>query len=372
MKVLLVEPWLHGSHKRWAEQYRAVSSHDVHIVGLPGGRWRWLLRAGALEGANAVTRWVADHGTPDVLVVSGLIDVAHLLGLAGRSLTPRPPVVVYQHESQLVYPGRRADEQEAALRNWLSWCAADLVLFNSAYHRDAVVDALPAFLDRIPEPAHLPYLGAVIERFEVLPVGVDLQPFLTGPTDRPSGVDAGPLILWPHRWEPDRDPDAFACALEKLEGAGLAFGLVLAGEEPPGGSRHTGAVRASLAERFASRVVAAGPFDRDSYQQLVGAADIVVSCTKHEFFGVSIVEALAAGCRPVLPASLSYPELIPPRWHDIALYEPGRFGTALCAAVENVERDRARIDGLSAAMSRFDWSVVGPRYDDRLAQLASG
>ena len=367
MRILLVEPWRHGSHERWATGYRASSRHEVHIVGLPGGRWRWLLRAGSLPLADAIASWVADHGQPDLLLVSGLVDAAHLLGLARRSLSSAPPVVIYQHESQLVYPGRRAEEHEAALRNWLSWCAADLVVFNSEYHRDTLVDALPAFVERIPDPAHRHRAESVIDRFEVLPVGVDLEPFREPPRSPPPTGD-GPLILWPHRWEPDRDPDAFASALGKLVAAGMPFRVVLAGEEPPGGSRHTGSVRASLAARFAPHVEAVGPFDRDRYRELVLAADIVVSCTRHEFFGVSVVEAVAAGCRPVLPAALTYPELIPAPWHDL-LYPPGRFGSALTDAVAGVDRDRSRLTGLAETMDRFDWSVVAPRYDDRFARL---
>ena len=374
-KILLVEPWRHGSHERWAVGYRNASRHDVHIVGLPGGRWRWLLRAGAVPLADAIAHWVDEHGQPDLLLVSGLVDVAQLLGLARRSLTSMPPVVIYQHESQLVYPGRRAEEQEAALRNWLSWCAADLVVFNSAYHRDTLLAELPHFLERIPDPKHGAKLDEVVDRFDVLPVGVDLAPFRGRKHGggRSTAADAhGPLILWPHRWEPDRDPDAFAAALDKLVAAGVPFRLVLAGEEPPGGSQHTGKVRVGFAERFRAQVEAVGPFNRDRYRELVRAADIVVSCTTHEFFGVSVVEAVAAGCRPVLPAALSYPELIPARWHDIALYPKGRFGSALGDAVTNVNRDEARLVGLADTMERFDWSVVAPRYDDRLARLLEG
>ncbi|MGI9612663.1 MAG: tRNA-queuosine alpha-mannosyltransferase domain-containing protein [Acidimicrobiales bacterium] len=371
-KVLLCGLWYHGSRERWAVGYRGSSRHEVHIIGMPGGRWRWLLRAGAVPLADAITDWVDEHGQPDLLLVSGLVDVAHLLGLARRSLRSIPPVVIYQHESQLVYPGRRAEEQEAALRNWLSWCAADLVLFNSAYHRDALLAELPQFLERIPDRTHEAKLDAVAERFEVLPVGVDIAPFRRrehGGGRRAAADDDGPSILWPHRWEPDRDPDAFGGALDKLIAAGVPFRLALAGEEPPGGSQHTGKVRASFAERFRAHVEAVGPFDRDRYRELVRAADIVVSCTTHEFFGVSVVEAVAAGCRPVLPAALSYPELIPPPWHDIALYPQGRFGSALVDAVTNVDRDRDSLVGLAETMDRFDWSVVAPRYDERFARL---
>ena len=116
MRILIVEPWLDGSHRQWAEGYRQASSHQVDIVGLPGELWRWRLRGGALPLAALVTEWVRDHGPPHLLLVSGLVDVAQLLGLARSRLEATIAVVVYQHESQLADPSASSPDQEAALR----------------------------------------------------------------------------------------------------------------------------------------------------------------------------------------------------------------------------------------------------------------
>ncbi len=177
MRILLVEPWLDGSHRQWAEGYQRASRHEVHIIGLPGQLWRWRLRGGAVPLAAEVADWIDRHGCPDLLMFSGLVDGAHLLGLARRQLGATP-VVVYQHESQLVYPTTSGPDQEAALRNWMSWCAADAVLFNSEYHRGAVAERLPAFVAQLPDQSHLPFVESVLARFEVLPVGLDLGPLV--------------------------------------------------------------------------------------------------------------------------------------------------------------------------------------------------
>ena len=374
MRILLVEPWLTGSHLAWAEGYRASSGHEVSIVGLPGELWRWRLRGGALPLAEKITTWIDVNGQPDLLLVSGLVDVAEMLGLARRNLSPDVGVVIYQHESQLVYPVADGNfDNGAALRNWMSWCVADLVLFNSYHHMRAVTDALPGFLGGLPDRTHEPMLDRVIGRFEVFPVGVDLgpipEPDLLAGLDRPTSDR--PVILWPHRWERDKDPAAFLAALRKVRDAGLDFGLVLAGQDPPSGSTVAAEERAAAEQEFGDHIVAAGELGRDEYLSQLTRCDLVVSCARHEFFGIAVVEAVAAGCVPLLPHALSYPELIRPPWHNSVLYEPGTFGSRLVDAVKRIDQLRADTVGLPQSMRRFDWSTMAGVYDQRIAAVTA-
>lgn len=367
--VLLVEPWFSGSHRRWAKGYQRTSGHDVSIVSLSEGPWRWRLRAGALPLSADIGRHVSEHGPPDLLLVSGLVDVSQLLGLCRRDLGSIP-VVVFQHESQIVYPTESGNvDAEAVLRNWLSWCAADLVLFNSAFHRQAVIDTLGVFLYQRPEADQLFALDEVLARFEVMPVGVDLPlPFTqVDPVASTTSPD-GPIVLWPHRWENDKDPGAFLSALRRLRNNDQPVRLVLAGRESVVPSEE----RAMILDEFDDWVLAAGPFDRDRYSELLADSDIVVSCANHEFFGVAIVEAIAAGCVPVLPNDLAYPEIVPDPWHDSVLYERGSFGTQLESVVADLDRVRADAAGLADAMQPFSWVEVAPRLDARLTECFSG
>jgi glycosyltransferase involved in cell wall biosynthesis len=373
MRILLVEPWMDGSHRSWAEGYREASSHDVDIIALPGELWRWRLRGGAVPLADQLVEWIGRHGAPDVLLVSGLVDVAELVGMARRSLPSAVPVVVYQHESQLVYPVHEGDyDHGAALRNWVSWCAADLVLFNSYHHLRSVSAALPGFVETLPDDSHRPHLEPVMARFEVCPVGVDLRQVASaGDRQSRSRRSGPPVILWPHRWERDKDPAAFLAALHKLDRAGLDYRLILAGQDPPSGSTYAGGERSRAEREFGHRLAASGSFDRSEYLQHLSDADLVVSCARHEFFGVAVVEAVAAGCLPLLPHALSYPELIRPPWHTTALYQPGTFGTRLIDAVTRVDELRAASVGLAESMHRFSWSSMAQAYDDRLAAVAA-
>ena len=379
MRILLVEPWQTGSHQAWAEGYQAASGHEVNIVGLPGKLWRWRLRGGALPLAEKVTTWIDMHGQPDLLLISGLVDVAELLGLARRNLSPDVGVVIYQHESQLVYPVAEGNyDNGAALRNWMSWCVADLVLFNSYHHMRAVTAALPTFVRSLPDATHEPMVEAVISRFEVFAVGVDLgdipdRSVMPDASSRGAvgGSPSRPVILWPHRWERDKDPGAFVAALRKVKAADLDFGLVLAGQDPPSGSAMAAEDRASAEHEFADHIVAGGELDREDYLRQLASCDLVVSCARHEFFGVAIVEAVAAGCVPLLPDALSYPELIRPPWHSTVLYEPGTFGTRLVDAVKRVDELRSETIGLSQSMRRFDWSTMATVYDQRFEAITA-
>lgn len=367
LSVLLVEPWFGGSHRQWAEGYAAASQHQIDIVSLPASAWRWRLRAGAAALAQAIEEFVVDVGRPDVVLVSGLVDVAQLLGFTRRSLGD-VPVVVMQHESQLLYPAPTGNvDGEAALRNWQSWLAADLVLFNSDHHRTSLVSALGSFLRNQPEPDQVPMLEEVIGRFETMPIGLELEWLDETPANRTPLDPAGPVVLWPHRWEPDKAPEVFLGALRTLRASGRRVRLVLAGEPGPSES----AARTAIREEFDEWIVAVGPFDRHTYQRHLRRSDIVVSCAEHEFFGVGVAEALAAGAEPVLPHRLAYPELIDEPWRSQALYPDRTFGSALAAAVDRVsDPDRSIDDGLARSMARFSWSVIGPRLDARLLAAA--
>lgn len=309
--------------------------------------------------SEAVAAQVSASGPPDVLLVSGLVDVSQLLGLSRHWLPAQLPVAVYQHESQLAYAPAEQD-RSAVLANWASWLAADAVFFNSDFHRGSVIEALPGFLAGLPDNTHRGALATVVGRFEVLPVGVDLSWVGDRSLRLPDGD--GPVIVWSHRWENDKDPVAFGRALDRLVSAGLQFRLVLAGDEGPAG----GGYRDELAARHRERMVAVGPFDRGDYRRQLQRADIVVSCARHEFFGVALVEAVAAGCHPVVPDALAYPEVLGSGAH---LYPPGRFGSALEEVVRGWSAVRPPDPRLAARVARYDWSCLAGRYDERLAAL---
>lgn len=322
----------------------------------PGRWWKWRMRGSALTLAQSIGSlgaWV-----PDIVLVTDMTDVAHFRFFSRDSIG-EVPIALYFHESQLTYPAPDGDETDLSygFTNWLSAYSADRVLFNSEYHRDVFFEALPRLLRNFPDLNHDHLIHEVTSRSDVLPVGVDLS-WVRLRTAR----NDPPRILWNHRWDHDKDPDVFADAISQLVDADIRFELVLLGPRPP--QPPPALIR--IREVAQHRIIHDDEVPVDQYRGLVSSCDIVVSTALQEFFGISVVEAIAAGCRPVLPNRLSYPSLIPEEYHDTVLYPDGGVAEAMMEAVA----EPASPPGLPASMERYSWDVMAPVYDDSLEAIA--
>ncbi len=125
-------------------------------------------------------------------------------------------------------------------------------------------------------------------------------------------------------------------------------------------------------QRLGERLLHMGYAPDPEYVRWLHRADVVVSCARQEFFGVAVVEAVYAGAFPVLPARLSYPELIPAELHRHCLYEEGGLVERLRWAITHAEEARRLATRLRPAMAGFDWSTLAPDYDSRWAGVAAG
>ncbi len=356
MDVCLVEPFYGGSHRAWADGFAAHSMHDVRLVTLPAENWRWRMRGGAVTLADQVGDLCAGGYRPDAVIVSDMIDLALF-----RELTQphwgRPFTVLYMHENQLAYPSQKGTAVAFPWINWSSALAADEIWFNSRHHLETFFELLPGLFRRFPDGPHDGPVEGVRANAVVMPVGVEVLAFSPA-------VSSGPArIVWNHRWEHDKRPDRFMKAVASL--GELDFEVALCGEERLGGDP----ARDDFVARLGGRVVWDGFADRSTYVELLNGADLVVSTADHEFYGVSVVEAMAAGCCPVLPERLSYPELVPVGYHRQVLHAGSDPTEMLAARVSDVEGARALGLRLSAEMAQRDWSVIGALYDTRLGNL---
>lgn len=354
MRIWLIEPYFGGSHRAWAEGYRRHSRHEVELITHEARFWKWRMQGAHLTLSAAAASL---PGPPDVVLASSMLNLAGFLGAARRSVGDAP-VVVYLHENQLAYPRSPLDRADAAypMVNWTSASVADLVLFNSAYHRDRFFSLLPAFLHQFPDHRHDDLVAAVRGRAEVIPVGVDLA-------EVPRGAEKGepPLIVWNHRWEHDKGIAELAAAVRALVDTGANFRMAICGEQ----FVSVPDAFASLPGLLGDRLIQFGFAPEPEYRALLADAAITLSTAFQEFFGVAVVEAMSAGAVPVLPNRLVYRERAPDRR---CLYADDPVPT-----LEWLLGDpevRARLGAAAQEeVARFAWPVVAGQMDDRLEAL---
>lgn len=305
-----------GSHAAFLEGWAARSAHDVEVLGLAPRHWRWRMRSAPWEFARRLAR--AERARPDVLFVTDYVDLPALLGMLPPSWAD-VPTVAYFHENQLTYPEADGVERDGHLgwTNLVTCLRADALVFNSRFHADEFRAAGEEFLAALPRPSPRADFAAALDRARVIPPGVEWESIPLG-----RGGD-GPLrVLFPHRFEHDKQPVHFLRAVREAVLAGAGLELVLLGER---GARSPDGLEAELAAL--GPVIAHDGFaeSRDEYLALVGSCDVVASTASHEFYGIAVAEALAAGCAPLLPARLAYPEVLPEAWHAAGLYADGEL-----------------------------------------------
>ena len=300
MNILALSPYHGGSHKAFLDGWIARSRHGWTVLDLPPRKWKWRMRHAAVTLAEQVR--AASGQQWDAIFCTDMLNLAEFVGLAPPAVQ-RLPSIAYFHENQLTYPFRFFGERDFhfGFTNMTTALAATQVWFNSAFHRDDFLGALHAALKRMPDHRPLDAVQQIRGKSAIHPPGVDEFPARTARSP-------GPLrILWAARWEYDKNPDAFFAALGLLKERGVPFRLSVVGEQ----FEDTPPVFATARDTFRAEVDHWGyQPTRDDYIAVLQSADVIVSTADHEFFGISVVEAMAAGCYPLLPNRLAYPEVV--------------------------------------------------------------
>lgn len=339
--------------------------------------WKWRMQGGAVTLAEKVREAIRRDGVPDVLLASAMTNLPAVLALT-RDVLPPTPVALLFHENQLTYPLPEDTERDLtyAYINYLSALAADRIVFNSHFHEAQFFSALPDLLRRFPDYTHVGTLPRLREKSTVRYLGLDLEglaqarPAAEAQRAREPGP---PVILWNHRWEYDKNPEAFFRVMNRLDDSGRRFRLILAGktfqEQPPAFERGF--------RRYAERVLHYGYAETfEAYARLLHRADVVVSTSRHEFFGIAMLEAVACGCHPLLPNRLTYPELIPERLHKPLLHAPVLYEDEdhlfeiLCSILDGKE-PRLPGDVLREVTAELAWPQQVASYDALFESLGA-
>jgi glycosyltransferase involved in cell wall biosynthesis len=280
----------------------------------------------------------------------------------------RPPVALYVHETQLTYPVPKGEsvDMHLAFTDIQNLIAAEHVRFNSQTHLSAFLDNTREFLRKMPKPRLSWVPGEIARRSGVLYPGISV----------PSGGAAAtlqepkdPLIIWNHRWEFDKAPEVFFDALREVKRQGISFSLAILGEN----FQAHPAVFEQARDTFADEIVQFGfADDRAAYEAWLRRGQIVVSTAIQENFGISVLEAIAAGCFPLLPYRLSYPEIIPERFHDRVLYRGREELVWRLRELLTDREERAMSSALQDHARSFSWEQRIVEWDTWLGEAAAG
>ncbi len=359
MKFLFMEPFFGGSHRAFASGWQTHSRHEIELLTLPDRFWKWRMRAGAMQFLAQKKNFDAYDG----IITSDMMNLADFMALAQR---PLPPCLVYFHENQISYPpfpGKRLDESLAMI-NITTALAARRIVFNSRFHQRAFLSGVSKFLKQVPdggiddckdellEKSAVCYPGCQVSEHDIALEDLSLKP---------------PLIIWNHRWAYDKNPGPFFKALKILKYKKIAFQLALLGETGPAVPRAYDATRKFFKEELVTFGYATS---RDVYENWLGRGSIVVSTSRQENFGISVVEAVSNGCVPVLPHRLSYPEIIPAQFHGEVFYQNYDM---LLKMLENMLLNPRRFKSMGKALARemkqYAWTSVIESLDTQLDML---
>ncbi len=366
MIIHLFAPFFSGSHQRWAEELAMFSSHEIRLFTLPGRHWKWRMHGAAVELAR---QFLQQEEDPDLILTTDMLDTSTFLALT-RPRTAKVPVAVYFHENQLTYPWSPTDEDVAQKRdrhyawiNYTSALAADAVLFNSHYHKDSFIQALPGFLKAFPDHKGLPTVDQIAAKSNVLPLGLNLQSFDEVEARYEAEV---PVLLWNHRWEYDKNPEAFFTCCEKLHDEGLAFQLMVLGESYSARPKVFEAVKSKLADRILHWGFAE---DFGAYASLVKSATVLPVTSRQDFFGGSVVEAMYCGLYPLLPNRLAFPEHLFPKQQATFLYDSD---AELKEKLRSLLLNPQPLEDTSftrSSVTRYKWQNLIRRYDQVFQDL---
>lgn len=355
MNILLIDPFYDTSHKTWAEGYKRYSTHNIHIISLPPRFWKWRMYASAIEICQRIN---TIENVPDLIIATDMMDLSLFKALLPNAWI-HIPIVLYFHENQLTYPWSKTDpdvelkrDGHYAFMNYTSALVADHICFNSHYHIQSFMTALPQYLSAFPDYQNVRTIEEIHQKSTVLYLGLDLQKFDVYRLNAKKDI---PTILWNHRWEYDKNPSAFFTALFRLKEEGYAFKLVITGSKSKRYPEIFDTCKIILKDEI-THIGYAESFEE--YANLLWQSDILPVTNNQDFFGISVVEAAYCDLHLILPDRLTYPELF-----DTASFynEEEELYVLLKKSVSeyhNLESTQLRKKAM-----RFDWSERINEYD---------
>jgi glycosyltransferase involved in cell wall biosynthesis len=353
-----VEQLLHeapgGIGRYTAELVRLLPARGVDVT-------PFTARHARADVARAMRAYDLDGIEPVILPLPAavLYDSWHVLGVGGpvRRVAPvdlvhapspavpptgRVPLVVTVHDAApLVMP-------EAFTRRGVTFHRQG---FAAAAKRACLVIAVSEFsADEVATHTAIPR-----NRIRVVPNGVDLERATNEQIDsarRAFGIDDRPYVFWLGTFQPRKNVRVLLDAFARLDVDEVPHRLVLAG--PPGWKPDDDDARA--ADALGDRVRLLGPVGRDHVFALLAGAELFAFPSRHEGFGIPVLEAMAQ-CTAVVCADIPALREVA---GDAACFVPPDDRDAWVAGLRSLLTDpgeRARLVAAGAErVARYSWA----------------
>ncbi|MCH2178721.1 MAG: DUF3524 domain-containing protein [Mariniblastus sp.] len=373
LNLISIQPFYGGSHRAFIDGWVQHSQHQWEQIHLPARHWKWRMRQSAVFFSAQIDKlWLEGHRW-DFIFTTDMLNAAEFRGLL---TTParNVPLCIYFHENQIAYPNRKTDPRDLhfAFTNLTSIMAADITWFNSEFNRSSLIHGLNEAAKHWPDYAPRELIESIPSRSTIVPPGIHV-------TSTPSGQvkknTQAIHLVWAARWEHDKNPAGLLAILRKLDQHSIDFRLSVIGEtfrqHPPEFDQ--------IHSEFSTQIEHWGfQPDRDAYWNVLATADVFISTAQHEFYGLAVLEGLAAGLAAILPNRLAYPE-IARRFqntnNEIFLYEAtDEFVSGLQDMVKRLPQIRARRNDTQnpPAALAARWSLRGPELDLTIKESLHG
>ena len=365
MNIVLLNPFYTSSHKQWTDILIKYSKHKITPITLPGRHWKWRMHHAGKYFAYEIATLKSSF---DMIICSDMMNVAEFRGILGalgkgNSWYNKTPIITYFHENQITYPWSDQDPDPELKRdnhygwiNYTSCLSSDAVIFNSQFHKSSFLSALPPFLKQFPNEPQEDFIKSIEDKSSVLPIGLELKHLLNLKKQK----NAKPVILWNHRWEFDKNPALFFQTLIELKLSGLEFEVIVAGEK----YKTYPKIFDEAAKELEDRIIHFGYLEnRKQYETLLERSDILPITSNQDFFGISAIEGIAAGCIPFMPKRLAFPEHLSTEELQGYYYKtPEELSQMLVEYLSN-EIQTSEISKLRQEVSKYDIENVAPLYD---------
>lgn len=302
-RIIFIEPFYGGSHKQLIDTItEGLHPREYVIFSMPAKKWHWRARTSAIYFSQVIS---TSHNFTR-LFCSSVLNLAELIGM--RPDLQKCHKIVYFHENQLIYPVQEVKERDCqyGLNQIMTCLAADEILFNSTFNRSSFLDNVTPFLNLQPDCKMKTVVEMIKPKCQVLYFPIR---FHAMPKEIPNSQNSNCLhLIWPHRWEHDKNPKLLVEVLMELNKRQVDFVVTICGET----YKKVPECFEGLREKLGSKLINFGYLKKDQYINAIVSGDIVISTAGHEFYGVAMLEATYCGCMPIAPNKLVYPEMYPP------------------------------------------------------------